>query len=94
MVMAELETLQTVLTLVSSAVAAMGGVVAFLWRQISANNQKTESKLEKCEQSHQATHDMILGLTRKVGELEGRQQGISELADQVLAVVAKQKDDS
>lgn len=77
------------LTALTGAISVLGGVVAFLWRQISAAQLKTEAKLEACEKTHAETQEMMLGMVRELGELRGKQDGISEMAGQVLKTVAE-----
>lgn len=40
---------QTILTVVSAVVASMGGVIAFLYRQISEQAKAVQEKLTDCE---------------------------------------------
>ena len=89
--MADVDQTSPLVTIVSGAVATLSGVVVFLWRQITTNYQKTETKLDLCEQTHYKTQELIVGLTREVGELKGRQQGIDELAKEVLKAVTKKE---
>lgn len=89
--MADVDQTSPLVTIVSGAVATLSGVVVFLWRQITTNYQKTETKLDLCEQTHNKTQELIVGLTREVGELKGRQQGIDELAKEVLKAVTKKE---
>lgn len=82
----------TFLTMLSGAVTGLAGVVGFLWKQIYASQKKTEEKLEHCESSHKETQATLLVMSRDLGELKGKQEGISELANQVLTVISGLKD--
>lgn len=54
-----------------AGITALGGVVTVLWKQISSNQQRTEKKLDECEQDREELHQKISGLTVRVDELEG-----------------------
>jgi outer membrane murein-binding lipoprotein Lpp len=54
-----------------AGITALGGVVTVLWKQISSNQQRTEKKLDECEQDREELHQKIGGLTVRVDELEG-----------------------
>lgn len=82
----------TIVAALMAAIASLSGAIVYLWRYISDVQKKTESKLEECENAHKASHESMLSLTREVGELKGRQQGVTELAEKVLQEISKTKE--
>ena len=78
-----------------TAVASLSGVIAFLYLRLDKSTREAEKRLQKkldtCEEQHHKTHEDMLAVMSKIGKLEGRRQGIQELADKVLEVVNELK---
>ena len=53
-----------------SGIVALGGVIAVLWRTITANHLRTISKLDECEKDRETLHRKIGGLTVRIDDLE------------------------
>lgn len=89
--------IQTALT---GAGVTLSGAVAALFKYVvnqtrantkllEANTVRLEKKLDDCEVKHETTQSELKELTFKVGELQGYQKGIENLAKQVLEVVGE-----
>ena len=79
----------TLTKLIIPGFTVMGGVIAALFRIITKSYEETKGKLEECHTQHDKANDQILGLTEKLGRLEGRQQGVESLAASVLLEIKK-----
>lgn len=82
-------------TMVLTGFGAMATVITALWAMVRSNmkqserrSERTEAALDDCEKRHKETHVQILDLTRQLGEVKGKQDGINELAHAVLRTVA------
>jgi len=75
--------------MVLGAISALGGAIVYLWRSQVVSTSKTETKLERCEDGHRESHAKMMEITDKLGELRGRQAGITDLAESVLKTVAE-----
>lgn len=75
--------------LVLPAATVLAGVIALFWKVISKHHIDTKTKLDMCEEKHEETNTQLLTLTGKVGELEGRQNGIEHMSTAVLEEVRK-----
>lgn len=71
------------------AIGALASVVVYLWRHDVKRHERTETKLDECEEHHEKTRGELLTLTEKVGRLEGRQEGIERLGNRVLEEIRK-----
>ena len=69
------------------AIAALGGVVVYLFKRQEGANTLTAKKLHDCEDAHAETQKDIVELNHKVGMLEGRQAGVESFATKVLDIV-------
>jgi len=49
--------------------------------------KRTEEKLEVCEEKHETTQQTLMDVKEELGVLRGRQEGVTQLAKQVLEVV-------
>lgn len=77
-----------------SGITAVTSALVFMWRQITEAAKRTAIKLDACEECHRKTQDRIVSLVRELGELKGRQDGIEELASNVLKAVAESRNQS
>ena len=83
----------TVVKLVTGIVVGLSTAIAVLYRSQQKQNEDTRKKLDKCEEGHRTTNTTILNLTEKVGNLEGRIAGITELSDRVIREIHELKHD-
>jgi cell division protein FtsB len=60
-----------------------------LWKRVETDHQETKAELDKCEKDHIATKEEMASLKEDLGFLRGRQDGIEDLARNVLEVVAR-----
>lgn len=78
------------LTLEAALITGIVGVssaLALLWRNTEASTQRLVKKVDECEGKHDAQNAELKQVYREIGELRGRQEGVSQLAEQVLAAV-------
>lgn len=79
-------------------VGALATVVTVLWSSLRSFQEKmfikqeheiteTRSKVDKCEEKHEHSDAKIIELTARVCQLEGREQGVKELAQALLEAV-------
>lgn len=79
-------------------VGALATVVTVLWSSLRSFQEKmflrqereileTRSKVDKCEAKHENSEAKIIELTTRVCQLEGREQGVKELAQALLETV-------
>lgn len=77
------------------AAIALAGALALVWKQLLAAQQATQKELRaqkeavdielvKCHDGHLETSRQMVEMSTKLGQLEGRQEGIKLLTDQVL----------
>jgi hypothetical protein len=75
--------------------AILVSAIAALWKVLQMQYSKVETrlstKLDKCEEKHEEVNTSLLTLHSQLGELRGRQQGVEDLASQVLRVVAESR---
>mgnify|MGYP002634551002 FL=1 len=75
--------------------AILVSAIAALWKVLQMQYSKVETrlstKLDKCEEKHEEVNMSLLTLHSQLGELRGRQQGVEDLASQVLRVVAESR---
>ena len=75
--------------------AILVSAIAALWKVLQMQYSKVETrlsaKLDKCEEKHEEVNADLLTLHSQLGELRGRQQGVEDLASQVLRVVAESR---
>jgi hypothetical protein len=79
-------------TVITGVVCSLVGAVLELWRRIAAHSKKIEEKLELCEKEHRRRDIEYLNLSNKLSKMEGEQEGIRNLANQILVIVAKGKE--
>ena len=79
------------ISMILGGFGALTAVIGYLWREHINDKKAVETKLEKCESSHVESVKSTLELTREVGELKGRQEGVNSLARQVLEMIAEGK---
>jgi len=70
------------------AVTSIAGALVFVFKLYQGRIAKNEEKLERYEENHLKTSIDIAEMKRQIGYLEGQQEGIKNLAKQVLDVVA------
>ena len=89
-------------TEVVAAITCLGGAIGVLWmslqKTIAGKIEHTEKlyaetakKLDQCEVKHDEVSLKMVQMSSEIGELRGRQAGVTELAKQVLEVVARGK---
>jgi len=68
--------LNTVTKVFTFALTGLVGAVGFLfrtlWNKANEHSSEIHQKLEKCEDKHEKSNALVLDLTGKVGELQGR----------------------
>jgi len=71
----------------------LAGAIGALWREQVRRSKDTARKLEACEDKHEQTQGLVVGLSGRVGNLEGRvegrTEGVEELAKSVIELVRK-----
>jgi len=78
---------------VLEAFAAVGAVfsAAFwkLWKRVERDSAETKAELDKCVEDHIQAKEQVATLKEDLGFLRGRQDGIEDLARNVLEIVAR-----
>lgn len=77
----------SVLGMLVAAITAMASVVTFLYRQIMAAQTEMKTRLDNCSAHHEEANKQILALSVEMAEIKGKQTGIKEFGDLVLATV-------
>jgi hypothetical protein len=72
---------------VSTTIGALVSAIVYLWRQQVEVARETRTKLERTEKRLLDEGEKILSLTREVSLVKGRQEGVEDLANQVLEIV-------
>ena len=72
---------------ITSAGVALSSAIGWLGREVLRRQKRTEEKLEVCEEKHEATQAALMDMKEELGVLRGRQEGVTQLAKQVLEVV-------
>jgi len=80
-------TSQVPLSWITSAGVALSGAIGWLGREVLRRQKRTEEKLEVCEEKHETTQQTLMDVKEELGVLRGRQEGVTQLAKQVLEVV-------
>jgi hypothetical protein len=65
----------TPLQIIGFMVIGLTGAVGALWKSLRATASRTEKDLEQCRAEHKERDAQLLGLTEKVGHLEGMMEG-------------------
>lgn len=69
-------------------IVALAGVIGALWRHQVKQQERTQKKLDDCQEAHHETTKELVGLSGRVGhlegKLEGRIEGMHELAKAVI----------
>ena len=71
----------SILLPIAAAILSAAGI---LWRHITTVHSHTREKLDKTELEQKESTHKLIGLSEKVGKLEGRQEGVEQLANSVL----------
>ena len=81
--------------LLISAITALAGVVAFLWKTTHAKATKTESKLEarweECEEKHATTKEELTNVKVQVATIEGRMDGYNKAKEDLGDMIMEAK---
>lgn len=77
----------TITGVLIAGITALASVVTMLWRMQLSNFNDTKEKLCKCEEQHTQSTAQIRELAVQVAEVRGKQDGITELANQVLTTI-------
>lgn len=72
---------------ITATIGALVSAILYLWRQQVEAAKDTRSKLERTEKRLFDEGEKILDLTREVSLVKGRQEGVENLANQVLEIV-------
>jgi hypothetical protein len=72
---------------ITSAGVALSGAIGWLGKEVMRRQKRTEEKLEVCEEKHEKTQTDLMEVKEELGVLRGRQEGVTQLAKQVLEVV-------
>lgn len=79
--------------IIGPAGGSLLAAIGYLWREQLRTRQQTEAKLTKCEEGHAETANKLLVMAEQLGELRGRQDGVTQLAEQVLSAVSRKDSD-
>lgn len=90
---------------VVTIVTGLGTAVTVLWkseksaiaRQLKRQEQEIElarKAVENCEARHTKSDALLLDLTFRVGNLEGRREGVEQLAAELLAKMQSRVEDT
>ena len=74
---------------ITSAGVALSGAIGWLGREVLRRQKQTEEKLEVCEEKHEETQATLMDVKEELGVLRGRQEGVTQLAKQVIEAVSK-----
>jgi len=76
-------------SVIAGVICSLTAAIVELFRRITKNSKKIEEKLETCEQEHRRRDSEYLALSNKLSRMEGEQEGIKNLANQVLLLIAE-----
>ena len=87
------DTLSSMTPYILEAFAAVGAIfsAAFwkLWKRVDRDSAETKAEFDKCVRDHLLAKEEVANLKEDLGFLRGRQDGIEDLARNVLEIVAR-----
>lgn len=74
----------TIATILLGGLGVCSTVIIHLWQRLTKVQTAMELKLQHCEERHEVSDQTVLALSVKVAKIEGREEGINELAKAIL----------
>lgn len=75
-------------TIITAIGVALVAAVTELYRRIHNYNVRVQKKLDACESLHEQHQERFLTMTAKLARLEGEQEGVTRMAQQVIQIVS------